>query len=336
MAPKQVHTVAGAVPTAALGITLMHEHILYGQPGWEGDQSIAPFDRESIVGSAVEALSELGSLGLGTYVDATPNDGARAPELYREISEKTGVHIICATGYFNEEAGMPSYWKFRSILADVVSEMSELFVREITVGIRDTGIKAGVIKVSSGKDQITDYERMVFQAAAMAQRETGVPILTHTEEGTMGADQARLLIEFGADPGQILIGHMSDNAEMGYQLEVINQGAYASWDRMGLQVLMGCPMDEVRYPILVELIKSGHADQLVLSHDFVISFPGRPLDIPKEFQPLIAGWHPSNLFRTVIPRLKKEGVSGDQIDTLIKHNPRRIFEAGQRAPSGVS
>lgn len=335
MTSMHVNTVAGTVPTAALGITLMHEHILYGQPGWEGDQSVAPFDRESIVGSAVETLSQLKSLGLETYVDATPNDGGRAPELYREVSEKTGVNIVCATGYFNEGTGMPSYWKFRSMLADVVSEMCELFVREITVGIRDTGIKAGVIKVSSGKDQLTDYERMVFQAAAMAHRETGVPILTHTEEGTMGAEQARLLIEFGADPAQIQIGHMSDNVDRGYQLAVIEQGAYAAWDRMGLQVLMGCPMDEARYPLLVDLIRSGHADRLMLSHDFVISFPGRPLEIPKDFLPLIAGWHPSNLFLEVVPRLKQEGVSEHQIETIVRHNPRRIFEAGRGAASAV-
>jgi phosphotriesterase-related protein len=314
----------------------MHEHILYGQPGWEGDQSVAPFDRESIVGAAVETLKQLGSLGLETYVDATPNDGGRAPELYREISEKAGVHIVCATGYFNEEAGMPSYWKFRSALADVVSEMSELFVREIAVGIRDTGIKAGVIKVSSGKDRISDYERKVFQAAAVAQRETGVPILTHTEQGTMGPDQARLLIEFGADPARIQVGHMSDNVHRDYQLGVIDQGAYAAWDRMGLQVLMGCPTDEARYPLLVDLIKSGHADQLMLSHDYVIRFPGRPFGIPKDFQPLIAGWHPSNLFQSVIPRLKREGVSDDQIDTIIKRNPRRIFEAARAPTSGVA
>jgi phosphotriesterase-related protein len=325
MASTQVNTVTGAISTADLGIALMHEHILYGQPGWEGDQSVAPLDRESIVKAGVETLKELKSLGLQTWVDATPNDGGRAPEIYREISEKTGVHIVCATGYFNEHMGMPAYWKFRSMLADVVSEMAELFVKEITVGIRDTGIKAGVIKIASSKDQISDYERMVFQAAARAQKETGVPIITHTEEGTMGAEQAELLIQAGVPPNQIQIGHMSDVVDVEHQLGLIKQGVFVAWDRMGLQVLMGCPMDEARYPVLVDLIKRGHADQLMISHDFVISFPGRPVDIPDDFQPLIAKWHPSNLFKTVIPKLREAGVTEEQIDTILRENPRRIF-----------
>jgi phosphotriesterase-related protein len=321
-----VNSVTGPISTEDLGLTLMHEHILYGQPGWEGDQSVAPFDRESIVCAGVETLGELKGLGLQTYVDVTPNDGGRAPEIYREISEKTGVHIVCATGYFNEAMGMPCYWKFRSVLADVVSEMTELFVREIAVGIRGTGIKAGVIKVASGKDRISDYERTVFQAAARAQRETGVPIVTHTEEGALGAEQARLLIEAGVPPDRIQIGHMSDNLDLQAQLRLLEQGVFVSWDRMGLQMLQGCPMDEDRYPVLVELIRRGHAGRIMLSHDFVIRFPGRPLDIPDAFRPLIAHWHPSNLFRTVVPRLRREGVTEEQIDTILRKNPRRIFE----------
>lgn len=326
METKMVNTVTGAVSTADLGTTLMHEHIFFGQPGWEGDQSIAPFDKKSIVNAGIETLNGLKDLGLNTYVDATPNDGGRSPEIYREISENTGVNIICSTGYFNEENGMSFYWKFRSMLADVVAEMTELFVHEITVGIRDTGIKAGVIKVASGKNHISDYEKMVFQAAARAQKETGVPIITHTEEGTMGVEQAKFLIEAGAAPNQIQIGHMSDNVDINYQLDVIKQGAYVSWDRMGLQMLMGCPMDEVRYPVLLDLIKRGHGDQLMISHDFIISFAGRPLDIPEDFQSVIASWHPSNLFQTVIPNLKKHGVTDEQIDTIVRDNPRRIFE----------
>ncbi len=329
MASKQVNTVTGAISAADLGVVLMHEHILYGQPGWEGDLSVASFDRESIVHAGVETLKDLKGLGLQTYVDATPNDGGRAPEIYREISEKTGVHIICATGYFNETMGMASYWKFRGMLGDVVSEMADLFVREITVGIRDTGIKAGVIKIATGKGRISEYERMVFQAAARAQRETGVPILTHTEEGSVGDEQAELLIESGARPNQILIGHMSDNLDIEYQLRVIGHGAYLGWDRMGLQVLMGCPMDAARYPVLLDLIKRGRADRVMISHDYVIRFLGRPIEIPETVQPLIAQWHPSNLFKTVIPRLKREGVTEQELDVILRENPRRIFEGAE-------
>ncbi len=326
MKARQINTVTGPVSTNDLGITLVHEHIVFGYPGWECDRSIAPFEPHSIVKTAVNVFEGLKKFGLRTYVDATPNDAGRCPEIYKEVAENTGINIICSTGFYYEGEGMSTYWKLRSIASDICQEICELFVKEITVGIRDTGIKAGVIKVGSSKGEITDYEKIVFQAAGRAQKETGVPVITHTQEGTMGPDQARLLIETGADPQKIQIGHMSDNLSLDYQQEVFEQGVYVSWDRMGFQGLLGCPMDDERYPVMAELIKKGYADRLLLSHDSCIQGLGRPLKIPDDFLPLVSDWNPSHLFQKVIPNLKKLGVTDDQIQTIIEDNPRRLFE----------
>ncbi len=325
MSDVKVNTVLGPISAQDMGVTLVHEHICYGFPGWEGDQSIAPFDPASIVATGVATLEQLKALGVGTYIDATPLDGGRQPELLKEISEKTGVHIICATGYYYEGEGAPAYWKFRGTLGDVSGEIYELFLKEVTEGIRDTGIKAGVLKVGTSKGIITDYEKMMLQSAARVQRETGVPIITHTQEGTMGPEQARLLIEAGADPARIQIGHMSDNIDLAYQEETLKEGVFVSWDRMGLQGLAGCPMDEQRYPVMIELIKRGYGDRLMISHDCVLNWLGRPLQIPEEALPLIANWHPSHLFNNIIPALKEGGVTEAQIETIIKENPRRLF-----------
>lgn len=321
-----VNTVSGTISPDDLGITLMHEHILYGYPGWEGDQSIAPLNRELIVNNSVETLTQLkDEFGLNSYVDATALDGGRMPEIYREVSEKSGVHIICSTGYYFEGEGAPAYWKFRSSLGDVRDELYELYMKEVTVGIRDTGIKAGVIKVGSSQGCITDYEKLMFETAARVQKKTGVPIITHTQEGTMGPEQAKFLISEGADPKRIQIGHMSDNLDMDYQEAVFKQGVYVAWDRMGLQGLVGCPMDEERYPVMIELIKKGYADRLMISHDFILNWLGRPLNLPEEALPLVANWYPTHLFKNIIPALKKGGVTDDQIDRITRENPRRLF-----------
>ncbi len=320
-----VNTVAGAVPADELGITLMHEHILFGYPGWEGDLTMAPFDRQGIVDNGVEVLTQLKELGLHTLVDATVLDGGRCPEVCKEISEKADVNIICSTGYYNEGEGATAYWKFRSSLGDVSEELYELFMTEITEGIQNTGIRAGVLKVCSSKGIITDYEKMMLKAAAKAQRETGVPIITHTQEGTMGPEQAKLLISEGVEPSKIQIGHMCDNLDIDYQLETLKQGVYVAWDRMGLQGLVGCPMDEQRYSVIVELIKRGFADKLMISHDYVINWRGRPLNLPEKALPLIANWHPTHLFKNIIPALQKSGVSDQQIQTIIKENPQNLF-----------
>ncbi|MFH1156110.1 MAG: phosphotriesterase-related protein, partial [Pseudomonadota bacterium] len=255
MKKVKVNTVTGTVSSGDLGITLMHEHILFGYPGWEGDQTIAPFDREAIVKKGVETLNQLKALGLTTLVDATAADSGRCPEVCREISDKTGVNIICSTGYYYEGEGSSAYWKFRGSLGDAGEEIYELFMKEIVVGIRDTGIRAGVVKVGSGKGAISDYEKMMFRAAARVQKDTGVPIITHTQEGTMGPEQARFLVDQGADPAKIQIGHMSDNLNLDYQMATLEQGVYVAWDRMGLQGLAGCPMDRQRYPVVIDLIQ---------------------------------------------------------------------------------
>lgn len=329
-----VNTVTGPVPSDQLGITLMHEHILYGYPGWEGDQTIAPFDREAIVKTGVQYLECLKSFGVKTLVDATPLDGGRNPEIYREISAHTGVNIICSTGYYYEGGGASAYFKLRNALSDATSEIVELLVKEITEGIRDTGIKPGVIKIGSGNGVITDYERMMFKAAARAQKETGVPIITHTEQGTMGPEQAELLISEGADPARIQIGHMSDNLDMEYHLRVLRQGVYAAWDRMGLQGLAGCPLDEERYPVILDLLARGHGDRLMLSHDFVSHWLGRPRKYPAELLPLLVNRHPGSLFTIIIPALRQGGASEGEINTILVENPRRFFtgepDAGTR------
>jgi phosphotriesterase-related protein len=320
-----VNTVLGPVSPDDLGITLTHEHICYGYPGWEGDQTVAPFDRRKIVRTALEMMGQLKTLGVKTLVDATPNDGGRFPEILREVSEKSGVNIICSTGYYYEEEGMPAYWKFRRSLGDVSGEVHELFSKEITEGIRDTGIRAGAIKVGTGKGQITEYERMMFEVAARVQKDTGVPIITHTQEGTLGPEQAALLVSAGADPGRVQIGHMSDNTDIRYQLETLKHGVYVAFDRMGIQVLAGCPMDAERYGVLIGLIGTGHGNRIMISHDYVATWLGRPLNIPEAALPLIGNWHPTHLFKNVIPALKKGGVTDDQIHTILEDNPRRLF-----------
>jgi phosphotriesterase-related protein len=325
MAAVKIQTVTGAVSPDDLGVTLVHEHVLYGYPGWEGDRTVAPLDRERIVGTAITMFKGLKALGVNCVIDATPVDGGRDVEVLREVSERSEILIVCSTGCYFEGEGAPAYWKFRSALADVGEEIHELFLREATEGILKTGIRAGVVKVGSSKGQITDYEKWMFAAAARVQREAGIPIITHTQDGTMGPRQAELLIEMGADPRRIQIGHMSDNLDLNYQKDTLRYGVFVAWDRMGLQGFAGCPMDAERYPALAELIRQGHGNQLLISHDSVLTFLGRPLSIPVAALPLIANWQPAHLFQNIIPALKQQGVSDAQIRAIVVENPRRLF-----------
>ncbi len=200
-----VNTVTGPVSSDDLGKTLMHEHFFFGYPGYEGDSALGPNYIEEIIETGVEVAERAKAHGVETTVDATPNDCGRDPELLCEICERVGVRIICSTDYYFENEGAPAYFKFRQGLGSAPPEVEEMMT-EITSGIGQTGIKAGVVKLASRKDEITDYEKMFFTAGAKAQRETGVPISTHTQEGTMGPEQTKFLVSAGADPDRVVIG----------------------------------------------------------------------------------------------------------------------------------
>ncbi len=321
----QINTVTGAIPSEDLGKTLMHEHFFFGFPGYAGD-SLGYRTREELVSLGVEAAGRAKTQGVKTIVDATPNECGRDPEILREISERSGVQIICSTGYYYEGEGATAYFKFRAALGPADAEIEELMMTELTEGIGDSGIKAGVIKLASGKDVITDYEKMFFLAGAKAQRATGVPIITHTQEGTMGPEQAALLVEAGANPAQVMIGHMDGNTDVAYHMATLAHGVNVAFDRFGVQVIVGAPMDEARKATLLGLLGMGYGDRIMLSHDTINVWLGRPLAMPDAVAELLKNWHITHLFDDIVPFLKGAGVGEELLDSIFTENPRRLFD----------
>lgn len=324
---KMINTVTGPVSSDSLGRTSIHEHLVFGYPGFQGDFSIAPFNWEEAIKTCVDTIKPLvEQYGLKTAVDATPNDCGRDVLFMKEVSEKTGLNVIAASGYYYEGEGAPSYFKQRAGMKDILPDIYELMKMETTVGIEGTGIKAGVFKLASSKDVITDYETAFFMAAAKVSSEEGIPIITHTQEGTMGPEQADLLIANGADPKRINIGHMGGSTDIQYHLNTLAKGVYISIDRFGLQQLAGCPADSTREMVIAALCAAGYADRIMLGHDSIIVWKGRPLPVPEVALPLIANWNWGHILKDVVPDLKKLGVSDEQINMMLVENPKRFFE----------
>jgi len=318
----KINTVMGPVSADELGVTLMHEHLVFSYLGWECDALSPPYDREAAANVCIEALREAKSLGLKTLIDATATDMGRDVELQKIVSENLGINIICATGFYTEKYGKAGYFKFRSMVYDIVSELCETLVKEITQGIGNTGVKAGVIKVGTGHGRISSYEEKVLRAAARAQKETGVPIITHTESGTMGPEQADLLISEGADPKRVVIGHMCGNSDLSYHVSVLEKGVNIAFDRLGIDVLFP---DKLRKACLIGLIGSGYADKIFLSQDCWAYRLGRSFEFTEATKPLLANWTYVHVIKNIIPALKEAGVSQDKINALMVGNPQRLF-----------
>jgi phosphotriesterase-related protein len=317
-----INTVMGTIMPGQLGMTLMHEHMVLAFAGWQNDSLSLHFELNEIADVCSQALVRVKEYGVKTVVDATPAELWRNVELNKIVSERTGLNIICCTGMYTEAWGVPAYFRFRGELMDIVTELYESFMQELTVGIGKTGVKAGAIKVATGKGSISFYEGRILRAAARAQKETGVPILTHTEDGTMGPEQVDILVGEGVDPKKIVVGHMCGNSNLQYHKDVIDKGPYSGFDRWGIGTLYP---DNLRQATLLGLLGLGYADRIVLSQDCNALMLGRPYIPPDHVLALVADWSYIHIFKNIIPRLKAAGITENQINQMLIENPKNIF-----------
>src|SRR4030095_7171905 len=166
---------------------------------------------------------------------------------------------VCLTVVYFEERGLPVYWRSRT-----VDEIAELYIREITHGIGETGIKAGAIKVATGAPVVTALEKKFLAAACLAQKATGVPIITHTQDGCAGPAQQELFAKGGVPAHRCLIGHCCGNADPAYHRRVVEGGSYIGFDRIGIARFQP---DSVRADNLAKLVRDGYRAQVMMSQD---------------------------------------------------------------------
>ncbi|MER8880807.1 hypothetical protein [Mesorhizobium sp. M0684] len=320
-----VQTVTGLIPVDRLGRTLIHEHLFIAFPGAWFDP-LAKFDRAECIEEAVQRLVQLcAEHRVRSIVDPCPIELGRDVTLMKEVSEKSGVHIVCTTGFYYEEMGLPVYWRART-----VSEIAELYVREITHGIGDTGVKAGAIKVSTGAPVVTANEEKFLAAACMAQKETGVPIITHTTDGCAGPQQQQLIATGGVAAHHSLIGHSCCNVDPDYHRRIVDAGSYIGFDQIGAFVFQP---DDVRADNLAKLVRDGFRTQVMMSMDLHCARLGKitpqvtadKVAKIEYFKAQGLSQTHTYLFTDFIPMLHARGVSQADIVTILEDNPRRFF-----------
>jgi phosphotriesterase-related protein len=330
-----VHTALGDVQAKDLGKVLVHEHLIYAWPGFEHDAQ-APYwahqhpatqvDRAGLLNHLVDSAKELVDLGISTIVDPCPIEMGRSPEMAAEVSERSGLNIVVATGNFMEHLGMPMYIRMRP-----VDELVDIYTQELTSGIGSTGIKAGVIKTASGgvpglvgdgdTSKITPSEEKVHHAAGITAAATGAPIVCHNDErDPAGREQLAIFTEEGCPTNQVLIGHADAVADMRYYFDILDSGAFLGFDRWG-----GLPMapEKLRIASFLGLTSVGYTDQLCISADAVAGWAGRREPGIIEQQDTHPDWTWSHIPKRVIPWLREAGLSDGTLDSILTDNPRR-------------
>jgi phosphotriesterase-related protein len=318
---KRINTAKGPVDVGELGSTLMHEHLTIAYPGTETDTlRRGPVFRD-MVAICVDRIAELQAGGYSSLVDPCPSDLGRSVVLMGEVTARTGFNLIFSTGLYNEHVGGNAYWQVKLATdRNAVQKLADVFIAEITDGVPGSGgLKPGILKVGTGKGAITDYEKSVLCAAAIASKATGTPITTHTDY-ELGPEQARFLKEHDVAADQIVIGHCCGNPDHNYHMEVIGEGAYIGFDQFGIPV----QPDAVRIDSLMKIREAGRLDRVMISHDNVWCMRGEPYD-PAFWNGFAAAQTPLHFIRNVAPQLKERGVTAEELDLLIRQNPLRYF-----------
>ncbi|MCP4907336.1 MAG: hypothetical protein GY910_20350 [bacterium] len=326
--PTTIATASGEISADQLGRTLMHEHLVIGYSGWSSHTTVPQASLEDEIAICVDRIQELQELGYRSLIDPCPNDLGRDVELAAKVAQRTGFQIILATGLYKQAEGGVPYWHFRSNFAPQVEPMAELFIQELSEGIGESGIKAGIIKVATGVGEISEYEKTILLAAAKASVETGAPITTHTDEGSLGDQQQKILTEAGVPAHRIIIGHSCGTDDHDYHMGLARGGSYLGFDRFGIDAIFP---DAKRVAALARMIEAGAGDRLVVSHDSVWCWKGQPF-APGMLESFGEdAFNPTFFERKIIPQLREAGVSDEAIERLVVGNPRRFFEGEKLA-----
>ncbi|MGD0254811.1 MAG: phosphotriesterase-related protein [Acidimicrobiales bacterium] len=317
----QVNTVRGPVEADMLGTTLMHEHVFVlstevvanWPTGW---------DRNARVAQAIDRLGELAEAGINTIVDLTVVGLGRDIELVQEVAEQVDLNIVVATGLYTYN-DLPHYFDFRGAPFNPsgIDALEELFLHDIENGIAGSGVRPGILKCCTDEPGLTTGVERVLRAVAHVQRQTGLPISTHTHAATRrGSDQQRVFSEEGADLSRVVIGHCGDSTDLDYLQELANAGSTLGMDRFGLDTY--CPTPR-RADTVAAMCERGFARQLVLSHDSACHFDWFDDEFIVQTQP---NWHFLHISHDVLPMLRERGVTDDQIRTMLVDNPRRLLD----------
>jgi phosphotriesterase-related protein len=295
-------TVTGPVDGRALGVTLPHEHVFFNHMlEYRGDGLMQD------EGLAAIELQRLVDAGCRTLVDVTSGGIGREPERLRRASEATGLQIVMGSGWYRHPF-LDRAW-FDSHTTD---EVAAEIIRDIEVGVGDTGVRAGVIGEIACDRVISAAEERSFRAAARAHNRTGVTISTHAARWPVGLAQLDLFAQEGVDLRRVIVGHSDTVHDGDYHLALVERGAWVQFDNVDGDSAYD---NQLEIGWIQNLIRAGHLGRILLSQDICLR---------SQFA-TYGGIGYTFLLTTFVPMLRDAGLSQEQIDIILVDNPRRAL-----------
>ena len=283
-----VRTVLGDIDPGELGVTYVHEHLIIDCP------IVAELFPHIYLPSVEEAVAETETCrgaGVTTMVDVMPYGGSYLAKL-RKVSLRTGMQIVASTGLHTEK-----YYP------DDTPIESARFSADVAAG-------CGVFKAATGPEGINPRASQLFAAMAETHLETGVPIITHCEDGHGALAQIELLTSLGVPLDRVVISHTDKFPDPRYHRDILQTGVNLEYDQ-ALRQAGGVPTTP---QLLASMIEEGFLPQLMLGTDGARRSLWRTLGGSPGLAYLAAGY---------AEVLDAHGVGHHEIQALFVANPAR-------------
>lgn len=298
-----IRTVNGDISKDKLGVTMAHEHFIVDLDRVRKDG----VSKIETVDEVVPEIKKMMELGVKSAFEVTTNDMGRDPLKLKEISDITGLNIVCSTGFYLSEYHPDVLNKLSK------EEIAEIYINDLTAGIDNTGIKAGLIgEIASNKTAFIGNEKKILEAAGIASVKTGSAVSTHTGKFT-AMETIDTLLNEGVNPDKIIIGHQDLIDDSDYHVSLLLRGINIGFDTCGKSAYV---KDEVRARNIMKLIEKGYGDHIVLSNDvsrrtYFTSFGQN-------------GY--LSVMNIIVPLLKEYGIKDSDLHKLLVDNPSRIVD----------
>jgi phosphotriesterase-related protein len=262
-------------------------------------------------------LAKFTAAGGTTIVDLTGLGYASDAAFVRDVAAHAGIQVVLGTGIRGRG------WLPEEMAEADASRLARHFVAAVAEGDA-SAVRCGVIGPVGIGRWAHPFDRVALQAAAGAQRETGVGLVVSLD---LGADMGRftwaldVLEEAGAEMGRLAVGRILARPD---HLPVIRaiagRGAFVLLDCFGQDsdLLMADLMDtpaEVQTASLRALLDLGFGPRMLLSHG---------LDRVALFTVNGGGGY-AHLLRSVLPRAADYRVTDQERHALTVENPRRFL-----------
>ena len=347
----RILTVNGSADPTTVGSTLMHEHIFIDLTLPDGDLERwrwalttppegaievgvyhAPLDlkvlglvemgytnRDNLLltneRTAIAEVLDFKKNGGGTIVDVTSLGLARDPLALRRVANLTGVQVVMGSSWYRKS------WHPADMDARTIESLTEEIVRDVTVGVGETGIRAGIIgEVGTQGDPLTPNEIKVIRASARASRLTGAAVTLHTQaQEREQLSILDLLATDGADLSRVIVGHSNPIAgDFPFMKQLLDRGAFIQFDTLGRTPRVNNRNkvnDTMVAKGIAALIKAGYLDRILISQDVCTKIQLKAY----------GGNGYSYILEQFVPYLRRLGVTDAEVETILVKNPRRAL-----------